>query len=74
MPVRAKKLRAKKSRPTAKGRVLGAKAFAAISAVEGLKMSAASKKRFRTFKSRGLTPDEQRAEILRVYRQIDGRK
>jgi hypothetical protein len=74
MPARTKKSGKKTSKRGANGPMLSEKAFAAISAVEGLKMSAASKKRIRALRSRGLTPDEQRAEILRFHRRVDGRK
>lgn len=74
MPVRVKKVRNKKPKRTAKGAVLGAKAFAAISAVEGLRLSSASKKRLTALKSRKLSQDERRAEVLRAYRDIEGRK
>ncbi len=48
-------------------RTLGAKTFAAISAVEGLKLSPGSKARLDTLKSSGHPADEWRAEIRRVY-------
>jgi hypothetical protein len=48
--------------------VIGTKAFAAITAVEGLKLSAASKARLSNLKAKGLNNDERRAEIMRVYR------
>lgn len=51
----------------AKPPVLGAKAFAAISAVEGLRLSAASRERLDALKAAALTPDERRAEVLRAY-------
>jgi hypothetical protein len=47
---------------------LGAKAFAAITAVEGLKLSTESKKRLIILKTNGLTHDQQRLEILRTYK------
>jgi hypothetical protein len=46
---------------------LGAKTFAAITAVEGLKLSAESKKRLTSLKASGLTNDLRRAEVLRAY-------
>ena len=45
--------------------VIGPKAFAAISAVEGLKLSAKSKSRL---EAKGLSNDERRTEIIRAYR------
>jgi hypothetical protein len=50
--------------------VLGARAFAAISAVEGLKLTTAGCKRVQ-----GSTPIEQRrAEVLKAYRDLKGPK
>jgi hypothetical protein len=47
---------------------LGARAFAAISAVEGLKLTAAGRKRVQ-----GSAPIEQRrAEVLRAYMDVKG--
>ena len=68
---------AKKIKSTAKStqtRVLGPKVFAAIAAVEGLYLSAASKKRLATLKALGLTPDQQRAEIVRAYASAKDRR
>ena len=48
-------------------RVLGPKVFAAIAAVEGLHLTAASKKRLAVLRQSNLTPDQQRAEIMRAY-------
>jgi hypothetical protein len=48
--------------------VIGTKAFAAITAVEGLKLSASSKSRLSGLKAKGLSNDERRTEIMRVYR------
>lgn len=48
--------------------VIGEKAFAAITAVEGLKLSDASRRRLQRLKSSGLPNEERRAEILRAYR------
>jgi hypothetical protein len=55
-------------------RVLGAKKFAAIAAVEGLHLSAASKKRLASLRASELTPDERRAEVLRAYSSPKGRR
>jgi hypothetical protein len=55
--------------PNASSRVLGDKTFAAISAVEGLRLSAASQARLSAMKQKGLTPAQKRAEILRAYSQ-----
>jgi hypothetical protein len=50
--------------------VLGRSAFAAISAVEGLKLSPAGRERLKGPKS----PDQRRAEVLRAYTDIKGGK
>ena len=54
-------------------RVLGAKTFAAMAAVEGLRLNAASKKRLAALRASELTPDERRAEVLRAYSTVVGR-
>ena len=48
--------------------VLGTKAFAAITAVEGLQLNAESKNRLTSLKASGLNNDERRAQILGVYK------
>ena len=60
----------KRTAPTAfkaKSRVIGSRAFAAITAVEGLRLSGASKKRLATLRESDLTPAERRAEVVRAY-------
>lgn len=48
--------------------ILGARAFAAISAVEGLKLNKASKERLRALLSnKTLTPDQRREQVLKAY-------
>lgn len=59
--------------PKKSSAVIGAKAFAAITAVEGLKLSEASRRRLQQLKSSGLSAEERRAQILRAYRS-DARK
>lgn len=51
----------------AKARTLGARTFAAISAVEGIKLSGHSRARLAEFKRNGLTPEQRRAEVIRAY-------
>ena len=52
----------------AKPVVLGARAFAAMSAVEGLKLGKESRERLVALKKdRSLSPDQRRAEVLRAY-------
>jgi hypothetical protein len=63
----------KKSPINTSSRVLGDKTFAAISAVEGLKLGAASKKRLSAMKDQRLTPSQKRAEVLRAYSHSKGR-
>lgn len=50
-----------------KTQVLGAKAFAAITAVEGLRLSASSRSRLQALKASGLSSEERRKEVLRAY-------
>lgn len=46
---------------------VGARAFAGIVAVEGLRLSAVSQARLSALTASGLSPDEQRAEVVRAY-------
>jgi len=55
-------------------RILGTKAFAAITAVEGLRLSAASQARLETLKGAGLSADERRAEVRLAYASLGKRK
>lgn len=54
--------------------VLGRQAFAAITAVEGLKLSSISQRRLDALKSSGLSAEERRAEVLRTYAVLGKRK
>jgi len=63
----------KKSGISAPSRILGDKTFAAITAVEGLRLNAASRKRMSAMKVRKLTPAQKRAEVLRAYSHDKGR-
>ncbi len=47
--------------------VLGRERFAQISAVEGIKPTAAMKRRTAEFERQGLSPAERRREIIKVY-------
>jgi hypothetical protein len=47
--------------------VLGDRTFAAITAVEGLELTASSRKRMADMKKRKLSGDEQRSEIVHAY-------
>lgn len=51
------------------GFVLGRVRFEKISAVEGIKTSAASKRMFAEFDRRGLSDAERRAAILQKYKK-----
>lgn len=51
------------------GFVLGRVRFEKISAVEGIKTSAASKRMFAEFDRRGLSAAERRAAILQKYKK-----
>ena len=47
--------------------VLGDRTFAAITAVEGVRLSAASRQRLSDMNRRKLSPEEQRSEVIRAY-------
>jgi hypothetical protein len=49
--------------------ILGRERFAQISAVEGIKPTAAMKKRAAEFERQGLSPAERRREIIKIYRK-----
>jgi hypothetical protein len=66
MPIR-KKASSKKA-ASAKF-VIGRERFTQISAVEGIKPSAAMKKRVSEFERQGLSPAERRREIIKAYRK-----
>jgi hypothetical protein len=53
--------------------VLGERTFAAITAVEGISLSAASRKRLASMKKRKLTNEQQRSEIVRAYTETKNR-
>lgn len=58
---------------TSEGHVLGERTFAAITAVEGISLSRASRKRLASMKKRKLTSDEQRSEVVRAYNEAKTR-
>ncbi len=64
------KKRVQKETIKSKSTVLGRKAFAAISAVEGLKLTEDGRKRV----SRAFTTEKRRAEVLKAYAGGKGRK
>jgi hypothetical protein len=49
--------------------VIGRERFTQISAVEGIRPSAAMKKRTAEFERQGLSPAERRREIIKAYRK-----
>ncbi len=55
--------------------VLGSRAFAAISAVEGLKLDKTSKERLQALQSdETLTPAQRRAQVLKAYTKLSRKK
>jgi hypothetical protein len=56
-------------KPAKTGFVVGATGFAKISAVEGIRLSPAMKKRAAEADSKGLTAEETRRAIIRTYRK-----
>lgn len=54
--------------------VLGRKAFEAITAVEGLRLSEASRSRVSKLLASSLSPDQRRAAVVRAYRGQKGGK
>jgi hypothetical protein len=65
---------AKQKNPTAKttktgGFVIGSAGFGKISAVEGIRMTAAMKKRAGDARAKGLTAEEYRRTIIRSHRK-----
>ena len=74
MPRSASKLPSAKSSAPVRKRVLGAKAFAAITAVEGLRLSSTSRRRLDTLKASGLSTEERRAEVLRAYADLSKKR
>ena len=49
-------------------KILGRKKFAAISAVEGLCLTAESEERLDKLRNSSLSPDQRRAEVIRAYK------
>jgi hypothetical protein len=58
----------------AEGHVLGDRTFAAITSVEGIGLSAASRSRIASMRARRLSPDEQRAEVIRAYSEAKAKR
>jgi competence protein ComGC len=62
------------TKPKANSRVIGTRAFAAISAVEGLKLSHDSRTRLDHLRSSGLANEEQRSAVRDAYRAFRSAK
>lgn len=62
------------ARPSKPKRTIGKKAFAAISAVEGLRLNKVSRERLKALEASGLSLEERRAEVLRAYVSSSSRK
>jgi hypothetical protein len=56
------------SKPNGGSRIIGSRAFAAISAVEGLKLSCASRERLDRLRSSDLSGEERRSAVRNAYR------
>jgi len=66
MPNRKKSSTKKRVAPNV---VIGRERFAKISAVEGIKPSAAMRKRVAQFDREGLSPAERRREIIKAHKK-----
>lgn len=64
---------AKPAKKNTTGHVLGDQIFAAISAVEGISLSEASRNRLTSMRSRNLSAEEQRSEVIRAYMNVKSR-
>jgi hypothetical protein len=64
---------AKPAKKNTAGRVLGDQIFAAISAVEGISLSAVSRNRLTSMRNRNLSAEEQRSEVIRAYTDAKSR-
>lgn len=58
------------SKPAGRSRILGSKAFAAISAVEGLKLGHDSEARLHTLRSSALGGEDRRSVVRAAYRDL----
>jgi len=64
----------KAARPATRRQTIGKKAFAAISAVEGLQLGKASQDRLRALEMAGLSFEERRVQVLQAYAGATRRK
>lgn len=62
------KSQAKRPRP------LGRQAYAAMAAVEGLRLNKVSEDRLANLREKNLSPDERRAEVIRAYSNLSAQK
>jgi hypothetical protein len=58
------------NKPVARSRILGSRAFAAISAVEGLKLGRDSSARLDRLRSSALGGEERRSAVRAAYRDL----
>lgn len=63
-----------KSTLSPRARTLGRKAFAAITAVEGLRLSSESSKRLDALEAADISEEERRAAVLKAYKGAKRRK
>ena len=64
----------KKTFRTGEGHVLGDRTFAAITAVEGISLSNASRNRIQSMRKRQLSPAQQRDEVIRAFTEAKTRQ
>ncbi len=57
------------SKTAAKGKRVGRQAFAAISAVEGIRLTSEMKQRAAEFDRKGMSGEERRRAIIRAHRK-----
>lgn len=60
----------KSSKRVSKGYVLGRSRFAKISAIEGIRLTAAMEADFREFERKGMSAEDRRRVIGRKYGQV----
>lgn len=60
-------------KPNTAGHILSQQTFAAITAIEGISLSAASRKRLASMNKRKLSPDDQRTEVIQAYQNAKSR-
>ncbi|MDQ2859994.1 MAG: hypothetical protein M3T55_04545 [Pseudomonadota bacterium] len=63
---------ARPKQPTARSRVVGQRTFAAITAVEGLRLAGDSRRRVAALIASGLSPERRRVEVMKAYGSAQG--